>query len=79
MASSDLKRRVLEYVKEADEPLLQLMESLAEKYHKKSMSDSNLTEEQWKLIDQRREAYLRGEGKTYSWEEVKDRARKAAK
>ena len=36
MATSDLKKRVLEYVQEADEPLLQLMETVAQNYNKEA-------------------------------------------
>ena len=45
MANSDLKQRVLEYVQEADEPLLQLMESLAQNYRKETSADLTLTED----------------------------------
>ena len=33
-----------------------------------------LTEEQYKLIDKRREKYLKGNGKSLTWEEVKQNA-----
>jgi hypothetical protein len=36
--------------------------------------DFSLTEEQYKAIDKRREAYLRGEGKSFTWEQVKQNA-----
>ncbi len=36
--------------------------------------DFSLTEEQYKVIDKRREAYLKGEGKSYTWEQVKQNA-----
>ena len=39
--------------------------------------DFSLTEEQYKVIDKRREAYLKGEGKSLTWEEVKQNALKA--
>ena len=39
--------------------------------------DFSLTEEQYKVIDKRREAYLKGEGKSMTWEEVKQNALKA--
>ena len=38
--------------------------------------DFSLTEEQYKVIDKRREAYLKGEGKSLTWEEVKQNALK---
>ncbi len=39
--------------------------------------DFSLTEEQYKVIDKRREAYLKGEGKSFTWEQVKQNALKA--
>ena len=39
--------------------------------------DFSLTEDQYKVIDKRREAYLKGEGRSLTWEEVKQNALKA--
>jgi len=39
--------------------------------------DFSLTEEQYRVVDKRREAYLRGEGKSLAWEKVKQNALKA--
>ena len=39
--------------------------------------DFSLTEEQYKIIDKRREEYLKGKGKSLSWEQVKQNALKA--
>ncbi len=39
--------------------------------------DFSLTEEQYKIIDKRRENYLNGEGKSLTWEQVKQNALKA--
>ncbi len=36
----------------------------------KEQNDLSLTEEQYKIIDKRRENYLKGEGKSLTWEEV---------
>lgn len=69
----------MEYVQEADEPLLQLMESLIESYLNESNPDSALTEEQWKVIDERWERHLTGESKSFTWEEVKENIYKARK
>ncbi len=38
--------------------------------------DFSLTEEQYKIIDKRRENYLNGEGKSLTWEQVKQNALK---
>jgi hypothetical protein len=39
--------------------------------------DFSLTEEQYKIIDKRREEYLNGNGKSLTWEQVKQNASKA--
>lgn len=39
----------------------------------KKMELIKLTEEDYKIIDSRRERHLKGESKSYSWEEVKQR------
>lgn len=39
--------------------------------------DFSLTEEQYKIIDKRRESYLNGDGKSLTWEQVKQNALKA--
>jgi len=37
----------------------------------------SLTEAQYQVLDERRTAYLKGEGESLSWEEVKEKALKA--
>ena len=37
---------------------------------------TSLTEEEYRLIDKRRENYLNGKGKSLSWEQVKEKALK---
>jgi len=39
--------------------------------------DFSLTEAQYQVLDERRTAYLKGEGESLSWEEVKEKALKA--
>ena len=39
--------------------------------------DFSLTEEQYKVIDKRRENHLNGEGKSLTWEQVEQNALKA--
>ena len=76
MATSDLKRRVLDYVQEADEPLLQLMEALAEDYLKKDPK-SELTQAQWQEVEARWKRHKAGESRSYTWEEVQENIEKA--
>ncbi len=37
---------------------------------------ASLTEEEWKALDSDHAAYLQGEGRNYSWDEVKEQLRK---
>ena len=40
-------------------------------------NDFLLTEEQYQILDKRRESYLNGKGKSLSWEQVKQNVLKA--
>ena len=76
MATIDLRNTVREYVKNADVRLLKLMKAVAESYQNDEQ-ETTLTENQYQLIDKRREAHLKGESVSYSWEQVKQNARNA--
>ena len=41
--------------------------------------EDDLTEEHYNIVKERYEEYKRGEGKSYTWEEVREMARKAKK
>lgn len=45
----------------------------------KSFEDSGLTEDDYKIFDQRRNKHLSGNAKSFSWEEVKEDARGSVK
>ncbi len=45
----------------------------------KTESDFTLTQAQKRILDERRTAHLSGESKSYSWEEVRAKARAALK
>ncbi|MEO5586038.1 MAG: hypothetical protein ABIQ75_11320 [Flavobacteriales bacterium] len=80
----------LSVVKEGEEPYIKLEDRSysAEEVRKlieelidqieKDQSDSVdlLSEEEWDALEKDREAYLRGEGKNTTWDEIKDRWRK---
>ncbi|MDW5290856.1 addiction module protein [Formosa sp. PL04] len=78
MATIDLRNTVKEYVNSADVRLLKLMKALAESYQKDE-EELSLSENQYQIIDDRRKSHLKGESKSFTWEEVKDNARNAAK
>ena len=53
-----------------------MIKALAESYQNDEQ-ELTLSKEQYQIIDKRREAHLKGESKSLTWEEVKQNARKA--
>lgn len=76
MATTDLRNTVKAYVNAADIRLLKLIKALAESYQNDEQ-ELMLSEEQYQMIDKRRERHLKGESKSFTWEEVKQNARNA--
>lgn len=77
MATIDLRNTVKEYINTADIRLLKMMKALAETYQNDEQ-ELTLSEEQYQMIDKRREAHLKGESKSFTWEQVKQNARNAS-
>ncbi len=78
MATLDLRNTVKEYINIADVRLLKMMKALAESYQNDEQETVTLSEEQYQMIDKRREAHLKNESKSFTWEQVKQNARNAA-
>ena len=77
MTTLDLRKTVKQYINTADIRLLKMIKALAESYQNDEQ-ELTLTKEQYELIDKRREAHLKGESKSFTWEQVKQNARIAA-
>ncbi|WP_438426248.1 addiction module protein [Aquimarina macrocephali] len=75
MGALELRNLISEYVNTADERLLKIVKAVMESYRE---DEFTLTEEQYKILDERRERHLKGESKSFTWEEVKQNARRAA-
>jgi putative addiction module component (TIGR02574 family) len=78
MATLDLRNTVKEYINTADIRLLKMIKALAESYQSDEQETFTLSEEQYQMMDKRREAHLKGESKSFTWEQVKQNARNAA-
>lgn len=78
MATSDLRNTVKAYINKADIRLLKMIKALAESYQSDEQETFTLSEEQYQIMDKRREAHLKGESKSFTWEQVKQNARNAA-
>lgn len=74
MATLDLRNTVKEYINTADIRLLKMIKALAESYQNDEQ-ELMLSEEQYEMIDKRREAHLKGESKSFTWEQVKQNVR----
>ncbi|WP_423819623.1 hypothetical protein V5739_03280 [Salinimicrobium sp. TIG7-5_MAKvit] len=70
MTSGDLRNKVREYVDTADVRLLKMLEAIAETYENE-VNEPIFDEDQYQILDSRREAHIKGESKSLSWEEVK--------
>ena len=77
MASIDLRNTVREYLDKARQRLLKMIKALAESYQNDEQ-ELTLSEEQYQMIDKRKEAHVNGESNSFSWEQVKQNARNAA-
>ena len=77
MASIDLRNTVREYIDKADIRLLKMIKALAESYQNDEQ-ELTLSEEQYQMIDKRKEAYVNEESNTLTWEQVKQNARNAS-
>jgi hypothetical protein len=77
MTTVDLRSTVKEYANTADTKLLTMIIALAESYHSLQQNDTFLNDEQYALIDERRELHRKNESKSFTWEQVKENARKA--
>lgn len=77
MASIDLRNTVREYIDKADIRLLKMIKALAESYQNDEQ-ELTLSEEQYQMIDKRKEAHVNEESNTLTWEQVKQYARNAS-
>ena len=77
MRVATLRKKVHQYLDDADEKVLEVVYQMMKRYSAESI-ESNLTDEQKEELERRTELYLQGKIKTVPWEDVKKRARKAA-
>lgn len=69
----DLRKRVLNYIQNADDKLLRLIQALAETYQSdENTVEHDLTELQKKELDARMESYQNNPENVMDWNEMKD-------
>lgn len=79
MSTESLKLQLIEHLlRTTDESLLKQVAALFRSAKGEEDADS-LTDEHYNIVKERYAEYKRGEGKSYTWEEVREMARKAKK
>lgn len=79
MSTESLKLQLIErLLRTQDENLLKQVAQLF-RSSKDEVDEDGLTDEHYNIVKERYEEYKRGEGKSYTWEEVREMARKAKK
>ncbi|MCB9182887.1 MAG: hypothetical protein H6591_03140 [Flavobacteriales bacterium] len=77
MSTESLKLQLIErLLRTTDEGLLK---KVADLFRSEAEVDDGLTDEHYNIVKEREAAYKRCEGKSYTWEEVREMARKAKK
>lgn len=71
MSKAELQALLHEEIDNGDEAMLSILYSMVQELHQ----PYELSEEQMRIVEDERAKYLRGEGRTYSWQEVKEMAR----
>lgn len=82
MSTESLKLQLIErLLRTTDEGLLRKVADLfrADLASNAGEDEDGLTDEHYDIVKEREEAYKRGEGKSYTWAEVREMARKAKK
>jgi hypothetical protein len=78
MSTESLKLQLIErLLRTTDEGLLKKVADLFRSEN--GANEEDLTDEHYNIVKERYEEYKRGEGKSYTWEEVREMARKAKK
>jgi hypothetical protein len=75
MSNSQIKKMLRQYINEADENFLRAVYALME-YDRRKESFL-LTTAQKKILNQRKSNHANGKSKSFTWEEVKQRAQAA--
>jgi hypothetical protein len=76
MSVAEIKKHLYKAIEEIDdEAFLQAVYTIVSSKMEHGVA-YELTDDQLQILEDRREKYMKGEGKSYSWDEVKDRIRK---
>ncbi|WP_187478096.1 addiction module protein [Amniculibacterium sp. G2-70] len=72
----EIRKKIHEFIDHADERILRIINAIITTEEE---TEPNVPESFYEELDKRKEKHLTGKSKSYSWEEVKDRARAKVK
>ena len=72
MEPANIRQRLHQFVDKGDDMLLKLMYAVAKEYTGEDDFEYEFSDEEIKILEDRRAKRLSGESKTYSWQEAKD-------
>jgi len=79
MSSTKIREKLHDYIERGDDRFLKIVYAMAKEYLEGEPSQYELSDEQVKVLNERRQRYLSGEGETFTLKETLERARSQKK
>jgi hypothetical protein len=73
----DIRKRIHEFIDIADERILRIINSIIDA--EEEDDNYSVPNSHYDVVNERREKYISGEIKSYTWDEVKEKAKSALK
>ncbi|MCY1663681.1 MULTISPECIES: addiction module family protein [Chryseobacterium] len=73
----DIRKRIHEFIDIADERILRIFKGIIDAEEEED--NYSVPDSHYDVINERREKYIKGESKSYTWEEVQEKAKSALK
>ena len=74
----DIRKKIHEFIDHADERILRIFNAIIASENQEK-AEPNLSETFYEELDKRKDRHLTGESASYTWSEVKERARESIK
>ncbi len=73
----DIRKRIHEFIDIADERILRIFKGIIDA--EEEDDNYSVPNSHYDVVNERREKYISGESKSYTWDEVKEKAKSALK
>ena len=71
METTTIRQKLHQYIDNSDEKLIKMMFAIAKEYNEEEYFEYEVTPEEIKILNERRQKRLSGESTIHSWEDVK--------